>query len=342
MPNEYDSDHDRQGPGGEQEEENRRKREEQAQKLNQELGIDGGNLESFLSGRNSYEGYLADQRARTTNTPGDENGDGVDDRPRQGPSTSGGGGSSSGGGGGSSNAPAYAGPTQITVNPFPDWYKEMMTRENARQEAERAETKAKADTLYATLSTRANQGTAIDRNDPIIRAQADAFSANQIRARRNYLSDTAERRGPLANIQGERRVTAEKVGQSTGAFEASLLQQELTAKRAEIATALATQGQILSAEQTRDLQSKLAVMDQAIKEASTNNTSRGLDLTDKGLNNSFALGQGDLDLRKMLGLGDLDLRKLGLTQQNDQFLRQLGFNDWDKQMYYDLVQRGVL
>lgn len=69
--NEYpNSDHDRQGPGGEQEAANRAIRVQQAQMLNAQLGIDGGNLESFLSGRNSWEGYLADQVARTQNTPG--------------------------------------------------------------------------------------------------------------------------------------------------------------------------------------------------------------------------------------------------------------------------------
>src|SRR3990167_2935776 len=71
---------DRQGEGGEQEADNQRLRREQAEKISKDLGIDTGNLESFISGRAPYEEYLADQRARTTNTPGDENGDGQDDR----------------------------------------------------------------------------------------------------------------------------------------------------------------------------------------------------------------------------------------------------------------------
>ena len=71
-PNEYPgATRDRQGPGGEQEADNRRVREGQARALNERLGLsDAGNLESFLSGRNSWEGYLADQQARITNEPG--------------------------------------------------------------------------------------------------------------------------------------------------------------------------------------------------------------------------------------------------------------------------------
>jgi hypothetical protein len=42
---------------------------QQAADLNRSLGVDGGNLDSFLSGRASWEEYKRDQTGRTSNTP---------------------------------------------------------------------------------------------------------------------------------------------------------------------------------------------------------------------------------------------------------------------------------
>jgi hypothetical protein len=59
----------------------------------------------------------------------------------------------------------------------------------------------------------------VTANDPTVRAQADAYSANQTRGSRNYLADLAEKAGPLANLQGESRLASERAAQSSGAFE---------------------------------------------------------------------------------------------------------------------------
>jgi hypothetical protein len=93
--------------------------------------------------------------------------------------------------------------------------------------------------LESILMGRASQSlTDIGRNDPIIAAQSNAFSAQQQRAMRDYLMETAERQGPNANMNMERRMAAENVGQATGAFEAQLMGRELEARRREIMQSL--------------------------------------------------------------------------------------------------------
>lgn len=160
--------------------------------------------------------------------------------------------------------------------------------------------------LYEMLLGRAQQGTAVNRDDPAVRAQADAYAANAERARRNYLGDLAEKSGPMANLQGDARVTAEKLGQNTGAFEAELVGRELTAKRDEIAQALSSMQGLLTTEQQLALQKELGL-----------------------LNNSIQQQQIGLQGQQM-------------SQQNDQFMRTLGFNEADRGSYWDAVRSGLL
>jgi hypothetical protein len=70
----------------------------------------------------------------------------------------------------------------------------------------------------------------VDRSDPVVRAQADAYSANAERAMRNYLSDLAEK-NPGQNLQGEKRMAAERLGQKTARFEARLIAEQCAARR---------------------------------------------------------------------------------------------------------------
>jgi len=228
-------------------------------------------------------------------------------------------------GGGGNQSPAQAWNTQPQQAPqsmFPDWYKELMTRDLGLREQQQAENKSRADSLYSTLDTRAKQGLNVNAQDPIISGQVDAFRAEQERARRNYISDEAERQGPYANLRGERRMGAEQVGQATSGFQAELLGRELSARRDEIAQALSTQGALLSGDQNRALQQQLAAYDQAIKEAGVGLQGRSLDLQGE-------LGRGDLALRGELGRGGLALQGRGLDQSNDEFLRELSLRQWD-------------
>jgi hypothetical protein len=124
----------------------------------------------------------------------------------------------------------------------------------------------KLQQLYDELLSRATQGLKIDRNDPIIRDQADAYSANLERSKRNDLADLAERSGPLANLRGETRLANERMGQAAGAFEAQLMGRELTARRDEIAQALSSMQGLLTTEQQLALQRELGLLNNAIQQ----------------------------------------------------------------------------
>ena len=222
--------------------------------------------------------------------------------------------------------PTNAGGVSGAVNTgamFPAWYQDAIQRQQQEQQRKDAENTQRADALYSQLSQKANQSLQIDRNDPIIRAQADAYSANQERSKRNYLSDVAERSGPLANIRGEQRMAAERVGQATGSFEAELLGRELTARRDEIMQALQMSGSLLNADQQRQLQSELAMLDQAIKEQ------------------NVALGFRGQDLDYSLGREGLGVQRRGQDFGMDQFLKELAIREWDTTNKWDYAWAGL-
>jgi hypothetical protein len=166
--------------------------------------------------------------------------------------------------------------------------------------------KAQQDQLYQMLMDRATQGTTVDRNNPNIRTQADAYNANAERAKRNFISDQAEQNGPYANNAGVARMASERVGQQEGSFEADLIGNEISAKRDEIQAALSQAGGMLTAEQQMSLQKQLAQMNAALE-------ARGQDITSKSNANQYDLG-----------------------------LRNIGLSDWGQQMYWDAVNSGKM
>lgn len=184
--------------------------------------------------------------------------------------------------------------------------------------------------LVDQLMGRATQSLAVDRNDPVIRAQADAYSANEERAKRNYLSDIAERSGPYStgNVRNEQRMANEGVGQRTGAMESGLMAQQLNSKRAEIAQALESERGLLSADDQLALQKELAQMDDAIRRLSLqqNSTQFGQNL---GLNYA-QLAQNQDQFGRSLGT------------QNDQFLANFGLASTNQASYWDAVRNGLL
>lgn len=204
-----------------------------------------------------------------------------------------------------------------------------LTAQDQSNAAQKVADRQKADALYSQLQGRAQQSLQIDRNDPIIRAQADAFSANQERASRNYLADLAEKAGPLANLQGEQRMAAERQGQAAGSFEAELMGRELTSRRAEIADALNSMRGMLSLDQQDNLQRELASLDAAIKQQglAVNQSQFGQDLGYRYANLAQQGSQFDRSL----------------AQSGSQFDRNLGFNydNMDNALLRQLLQ-GLL
>src|ERR1035437_3308292 len=132
---------------------------------------------------------------------------------------------------------------------------------------QKAADQAKSDALYTQLQGQANQTLAIDPNtDPTIKGQVDAFNAQTTRSNRQYLAGLAESAGPIANISSETRLASENAGQAGGQFQATLMGNELTARRAEIQNSLNSMAGMLSAQQTNDLKAQLATIDSAISQ----------------------------------------------------------------------------
>lgn len=126
-------------------------------------------------------------------------------------------------------------------------------------------TSGQRDDLFNALLSRSKQSLNINPTDANIRTQADPYTAQVEREKRNYLADVAERQGPLANIQGEARLASERAGQASGLFESQLVGREMQARRDEIAQALASMQGMLSQEQQLALQRELAQLDAAIR-----------------------------------------------------------------------------
>jgi hypothetical protein len=182
------------------------------------------------------------------------------------------------------------------------------------------------DVVRNSYLQQATQGTAVDRSDPNFRQQADPFNAAQERARRQYISEQAERMsaqglGNSGAMQQEARVASERAGQASGLFESQLVQQELQTRRQEIQQALSGLGGMISADQQMALQKQLAELDAALKR--------------EGIGVQSSLGQGDLSLRRELGTGGLNIDLMRLMQGDDQFNKDLGFRIGDREAYWN-------
>lgn len=114
--------------------------------------------------------------------------------------------------------------------------------------------------LWNMLMDRSGQSLIPTANNPVIKAQTDAFRAEQERGARNYLNDIAEQNGPFANNSTEARMAHEKAAQNTATMQGQLLQNEVSARRTEIAQALQEMGALLSDDQRLALQKELAYL----------------------------------------------------------------------------------
>lgn len=117
---------------------------------------------------------------------------------------------------------------------------------------------AEGNKLFEMLMGRAQQGVDLDPNDPVISRQVDAYNATQQHTQRDYEKALAERKGATGNMTAERRLGAERVGQATSGFEATLMQRERDARRQEIQQALSGSMGLLTQSQQLQLQEELA------------------------------------------------------------------------------------
>jgi len=187
--------------------------------------------------------------------------------------------------------------------------------------------------LFRTLMERANQSLSVNPNDPVIKGQTEAFRDTQTRGVRDYLAQMAEQGGAYGNPSSETRGAYEKAGQNTASFQSQLLQNELNARRQEIQNALSEQGSLLSQQDQLGLQKELGLIDAQIR--------------NKGVNNQFWLGQGNLglgytnsDRNYALGLGSQGLQQQGINSQNDQFAANFGQQATQNANYWDDRRRN--
>lgn len=164
--------------------------------------------------------------------------------------------------------------------------------------------------LFNTLMGKAQQSLNVDPNDPIIKGQVDAARASNERGTKDYLAATAEQAGPHANMDASTRSAYEKSGQATTALQASLMQNELNARRTEIQNALSESGSLLSAQDQMALQRELGLLNAGINS--------------QQVGNSFNLGQQQIN------------------SGNDQFNATYGLNSTNQANYWDAVRSGLL
>lgn len=121
----------------------------------------------------------------------------------------------------------------------------------------------RASAFFDQLMANVNAVPNVGPDDPTIKAQTDAFAAQQERAKRSSLSQMAEKGGDNANLAAENLALTEAAGQNTGAFGASLMSQERQARRAQIQSMLSVGSSYLTAEQSLALQKELNDMNLA-------------------------------------------------------------------------------
>ncbi len=126
----------------------------------------------------------------------------------------------------------------------------------------------------------------------------------------------------LSNAGGRDRAMRSAAAEGEAQFVGNLTGQRMNDRRQELMQAMqlaAAQGDSAAA---RDLQMKLAQMDQALRDKGLN-IQQGLGDADIGLrrdqmNNQFTLGNRDLDLRKLLGMTGYGLDAASLQQGANQ------------------------
>lgn len=164
---------------------------------------------------------------------------------------------SGGGGGGATAAAASSG-----GGGTPQWFTDYQNQQKAQQD----QWNQRANSLYGTLMGRAQESMNVNPNDPVIKNQVDAYRAEQDRGARNAQTQWAEQSGPYANPQGQERMLAEKSAQATSGLQASLVGNELTARRNEVQNSLTQMGGLLSDEQRTALQQQLGLIDANLRQ----------------------------------------------------------------------------
>lgn len=248
----------------------------------------------------------AQYRRRASNVPGDDNGDGSDDR----------GGDGDGGGGGGIAAQAV----NYTRNPQLD---EMMSQllSNQKTEAERKGREADEratwrNQMRGNIMGEFNKAAApVDPNDPIIsraRQVHDAASqrafntGREAMAARSIASGTGQQGASDAYLQS----SSENLAKDNSSYESGLMMDEVKQRRQQVLQLLNLGSGVLTADENRMLQEEMGTMDAQLKQL--------------GLTSGAYLGGMGIQSQRDLGFGGLDIQRMGLSNQNQQFYDKMG------------------
>lgn len=116
--------------------------------------------------------------------------------------------------------------------------------------------------LIDTLMARAGRSENIDPNDPAVSAATDAYSADQTRAGRQFLTAAAEKAGPYGSIDAETAHASEVTGRQTADFRAGLVNTLRSQRMASIEAALSGEAGLLSGQQQSALQAEYLALQQ--------------------------------------------------------------------------------
>jgi len=203
------------------------------------------------------------------------------------------------------------------------------------------------DVVRNSYLERATQGTDVSVNDPNIKAQLEPYAAATERARRQAISEAAEKNsamglGNSGAMEAESRLLTERAGQANGLYASQLVGREIDQRRTEIKDALASLQQQIAADQanatTRDLagnQNQLQ-RDLAAQQTALQKELAQLDaqMKELGITTGANTAAAELALRERLGMAGIDVDKLRLMLEDQHFGDELGFNIQDRTQYW--------
>lgn len=120
---------------------------------------------------------------------------------------------------------------------------------------------AEGTALFNMLMKTAGEGLNVNPNDPIIKAQTDAYSATQQRQALAAEQQYAASEGAYGSLGPAIGSLQETAGQNTSGFQATLMGNEVAARRQEIQNALSNATSFLTQEQQLALQRELHLLD---------------------------------------------------------------------------------
>lgn len=184
-------------------------------------------------------------------------------------------------------------------------------------------TPAAQTSFMNTVAGRMTQNVVPSADDPVIRAQTNAYNANVDRQTRNLISDQAEKLGPYATgaLHGTDLMARERAGQVKGSFEADLVGRELQSRREEVQRAIDTMQAVLTEDQRAALERERMALD--------------AELTRLGISTSASTAAAELALKDKLGTGGLNIDMMRALLQNQQFGDDLGLRVADTEAKWD-------